>query len=120
MYIPDKRKTHQIEFNDFNQSCGMALDPENEWAKLADALPWNRMEAKYAMMFSSKTGRPAIPFRVALGILIIQKRKNLSDRAVVKEVQENPYLQYFLGLHRFTHVTPSLLVAFRKTAAHSQ
>ena len=117
MYIPDKRKTHQIEFNDFNQSCGMALDPENEWAKLADALPWNRMEAKYAMMFSSKTGRPAIPFRVALGILIIQKRKNLSDRAVVKEVQENPYLQYFLGLHRFTHeqvVTPSLLVAFRK------
>ena len=50
------------------------------------------MEAKYVAMFPSKTGRPATPFRMALGVLIIQKRKKLSDRDVIKEIQENPYL----------------------------
>lgn len=30
MYIPDKRKNSQITLFDFNQSCGMQLDPENE------------------------------------------------------------------------------------------
>ena len=117
MYIPEKRQNHQISISDFNQSCGMELDSNNEWIKLADAIPWHKMEKKYASMFPSKTGHPATPFRMALGILIIQKRKKLSDRAVIKEIQENPYLQYFIGLDSFTHeqvVTPSLLVSFRK------
>lgn len=117
MYIPESRKNHQITLFDFNQSCGMELDPENEWIRLAHAIPWSRMEVKYAAMFPSKTGHPATPFRMALGILIIQKRKKLSDRAVIKEIQENPYLQYFLGMEKFSHeapVKPAVLVSFRK------
>ena len=39
MYIPEKRKNRQITLFDFNQSCGMELDPDNEWIKLAHALP---------------------------------------------------------------------------------
>ena len=93
MYIPEKRKNRQITLFDFNQSCGMELDPNNERIKLAHAIPWSKMEAKYVAMFPSKTGHPATPFRMALGVLIIQKRKKLSDRAVIKEIQENPYLQ---------------------------
>lgn len=117
MYIPDKRKNSQITLFDFNQSCGMQLDPENEWIRLAHAIPWSRMEVKYAALFPSKTGHPATPLRMALGILIIQKRKKLSDRAVLKEIQENPYLQYFIGMERFSHeppVKPTVLVSFRK------
>ena len=117
MYIPQKRKNRQITLFDFNQSCGMELDPDNEWIKLAHAIPWSRMEKKYAAMFPSRTGRPATPFRMALGVLIIQKRKKLSDRAVIKEIQENPYLQYFIGMERFCHeapIRPSVLVSFRK------
>ena len=106
MYIPEKRKNRQITLFDFNQSCGMELDSNNEWIKLAHAIPWSKMEAKYVAMFPSKTGRPATPFRMALGVLIIQKRKKLSDRAVIKEIQENPYLQYFLGMEKFSHQTP--------------
>jgi len=36
---------------------------------------------------------------------------------LIKEIQENPYLQYFLGMERFSHaapVKPSVLVSFRK------
>lgn len=117
MYIPEKRQNHQISISDFNQSCGMELDSHNEWVKLADVIPWNKMEKKYASMFPSKTGHPATPFRMALGILIIQKRKKMSDRAVIKEIQENPYLQYFIGLDSFTYeqvVIAPLIVSFWK------
>lgn len=117
MYIPEKRKNHQITLFDFNQSCGMELDPHNEWIRLAHMIPWAKMEIRYAAMFPSKTGHPAAPLRTALGVLIIQKRKKLSDRAVIKEIQENPYLQYFIGMERFSHeapVKPTVLVNFRK------
>lgn len=117
MYIPENRKNRQITLFDFNQSCGMELDSANEWIRLAHAIPWGRMETKYAAMFPSRTGHPATPFRMALGILIIQKRKKLSDRAVIKEIQENPYLQYFIGREKFSHeapVKPTVLVSFRK------
>ena len=95
----------------------MRLDPENEWVRLAHAIPWEKMEIRYAALFPSKTGHPATPLRMALGILVIQKRKKLSDRAVIKEIQENPYLQYFIGMERFSHeppVKPTALVSFRK------
>ena len=117
MYIPEKRQNHQISLFDFNQSCGMELDPDNEWIRMAHTIPWLRMEKRYAAMFPSKTGHPATPFRMALGILIIQKRKKLSDRSVIKEIQENPYLQYFIGMEKFSHkapVKPTVLVNFRK------
>ncbi len=39
MYIPEKRRNHQISLFDFNQSCGMELDINNEWIKLAHAIP---------------------------------------------------------------------------------
>ena len=108
---------NQISFLDFNQSCGMQLDPENEWVKLADRIPWDRAEQMYAVMFPSATGRPAAPLRMALGSLIIKQRKDVSDRKLLKEIQESPYLQYFIGLKRFQHEAPftaPALVSFRK------
>lgn len=107
----------QISFYDFNQSCGMQLDPDNEWVQLAARIPWDRAELMYAAMFPSDTGRPAAPLRVALGSLIIKQRKNLSDRKLLKEIQESPYLQYFIGLGQFRHEAPftaPALVSFRK------
>ena len=108
---------HQVSFFDFNQSCGMQLDPSNEWIQLAERIPWGECEKMYAEMFPSKTGNPALSVRVALGSLIIKQRKKLSDRAVVKEIQENPYLQYFIGFTSFQKEEPftaPVLVYFRK------
>ena len=108
---------HQVSFFDFNQSCGMQLDPSNEWIRLAERIPWGSCEKMYAEMFPSKTGNPALSVRVALGSLIIKQRKKLSDRAVVKEIQENPYLQYFIGYPAFQKEEPftaPVMVYFRK------
>lgn len=102
---------------DFNQSCGMQFDPENEWIKLEHAVPGNKMEVTYAALFPSRTGHPATPLRMALGMLVIKKRKKFSDQAVIKGNQETPYLQYFVGMERFSHESPAkpvVLVSFRK------
>lgn len=110
-------KNRQITFFDFNQSCGMQLDTNNEWVILADRIPWDVIETEYAAMFPSKTGHPAYPLRVALGSLLIQSRKHLPDRKLVKEITENPYLQYFIGHESFESTRPfepSTLVLFRK------
>ena len=107
----------QSSFDDFNQSCGMQLDPSNDWIRLARRIPWRKWEASYAALFPSRRGRPAVPLRMALGALLVQKRLALSDRKLVKAVSENPYLQYFLGLPAFSPKSPfkpTVLVAIRK------
>ena len=117
MYQPKNRENHQISISDFNQSCGFQLDSSNEWVILADRIPWNEMEADYISLFPSRRGRPAIPYRMALAVRIIQKVKKLSDRKLIKELNENPYLQYFMGLPAYipdVPIKPTVLVDLRK------
>ncbi len=116
MYKSTPKET-QICFTDFNESCGMQLDEKNEWCVLAKTINWATAEAKYAQMFPSRRGRPAISLRMALGALIIQKREGLSDRNLIKKITENPYYQIFMGFTSFSKKPPftaPILVAFRK------
>ena len=72
MYKPAVNR--QLAFDDFNQSCGMQLDPRNEWCILAGRIDWSAAETRYAACFKSGKGHPAVPLRQAMGALIIQKR----------------------------------------------
>ena len=98
--------TVQISFYDFNQDLGFQLSEDNEWVKLAQIIPWSEIEELYQEHFPSNTGNVAKSARMVLGSLIIQKRKKLSDRALVKEITENPYLQFFIGIARFQTEAP--------------
>lgn len=115
MYKFDRYR--QLGLADFNQPLGLKMNPENRWVKKAASIPWDEIEVKYAELFPSTTGMPAKPLRTALGSLIIQKQLKFTDRELVEEITENPYLQYFIGLPGFTTeapFVPSLLVEFRK------
>ena len=94
------------------------LNPENRWCQLAAMIPWDIVEERYIEALGNlNTGQKAYSVRLALGTLIIQNKKNLSDRDTVDEITENPYLQYFIGLPGFIQerlFDPSLLVHFRK------
>lgn len=79
-------KEQQLTLDGFNQSCGMKLNPKDEYVILADMIDWAAVEAEYSALFKSRRGRPAASARMALGSLIIQKRANLSDRKLVKEI----------------------------------
>jgi len=62
-------------------------------------------------------GAPALPFRMALGSLIIKERLGISARETVEQIKENPYLQYFIGQTYYSNEAPydaSLLVKFRE------
>jgi hypothetical protein len=54
---------------------------------------------------------------MVLGSLIIQMRMGFSDRDLVKQIMENPYYQFFIGLDEFQQTAPfvpTLLVEWRK------
>lgn len=107
----------QHAFLDFNQPLGLHMNPKNRWIKMADSIPWDVFEKKYASLFKSKTGNVAKPLRMALGSLIIQTKYQYSDRELIEQLSENPYYQYFIGLPGYQEDAPieaSVLVSFRK------
>ena len=97
---------------------GVELDPTNTWVKIAEMIPWEAFEAKYAESFEgSTTGNQAKPARMAIGTLIVKERYRFSDDDILEEIRMNPYLQYFIGLPEFTHEAPfdqSVITRFRK------
>ena len=117
MYRASDFDHKQLSLHHFNQSCGMQLDLTNDWFRNANRLPWEAWESLYAALFPGTKGNVAKPCRMALGSLIIQMRMGFSDRDLVKQIQENPYYQFFIGLDEFQTAlpfTPPLLVTWRK------
>ena len=99
------RINQQITLTEFIFPYGK-LDPTNRWVKIADMIPWEKYEKRYAEQFCEDNGAPAVPFRMAMGTLIIKQRTGHSDDETLQNIMENPYLQYLIGLHEFTQETP--------------
>ena len=101
------RRGQQSFLDDIRSFGGVELDPDNEWVKLAEAIPWDEFETDYAASFSGAAiGNPAKPARMALGTLLIKRHYHFSNEDTVNEVQMNPYLQFFIGLMEFTYKAP--------------
>ena len=117
MYKSPDYDYEQLSFINFNTTCGLQLDSNNEWIRLSKSLPWRAWETLYSAMFPSPTGNVAKTCRMVMGSLIIQLRMGYTDRDLVAQIQQNPYYQYFIGLEAFQHdapFNPSLLVFWRK------
>ena len=107
----------QLSIEEFHAPFGGKLDPNNRWVALANIIPWEPLENRYAPLFSATTGAPAKPFRMAFGALYVQQRLGVTDRETVELITESPYLQFFIGLsgYQFTHpFDASMMVHFRK------
>ncbi len=117
-----KPDVNQLAFEDFVLPFGGQLRSENRWVILAKHISWEVVEAAYAQQFSQEDlGSPAKSSRLALGALILKERLGVTDRELVAQIAENPYLQYFLGLTAYQHEAPfhhSLLTTFRKRFTH--
>jgi hypothetical protein len=93
------------------------LSQDNRWVIMSNLIPWEEFEEEYAQNFAEDIGAPALPFRMALGSLIIKDKLGISDRETVEQIKENPYLQYFIGQRFYSNEAPfdaSLLVKFRE------
>ncbi len=107
----------QLKFENFQTPFDHHLKPGNKWVKLAQAIPWDACAKIYHRFLDAKQGAPSLDTRLVLGAIIIKHMKGLSDRDVVSEIQENVYLQYFVGFSSFNPEAafdPSLFVTIRK------
>ena len=58
---------------------------------------------------------------MVVGALIVKHVEKLSDEKTIQAIQENPYMQYLLGLEKFTEkpvFVPELFVLVRKRLDH--
>jgi IS5 family transposase len=101
----------------FDTPFDQHLDKNNRWVKLAALIPWDSIVNIYvSRLRNKKIGADSINPRVAIGALIIKHLNSLSDRETVLQIQENVYLQYFIGYSSFCNEAPfdaSLFVEFR-------
>ena len=98
------------------------LSKSNRWVKLADNLPWDKIEKEYNKhLRNSHNGAGNKPARMVVGALIVKHVEGLSDEKTIQAIQENPYMQYLLGLPKFTEkpvFVPELFVLVRKRLDH--
>lgn len=108
----------QYKLVGFETPFSQKLNPTNRWVILADRIPWDILVNVYNdQLNNKKTGADGINARVAIGAVIIKQYCDLSDRETVQQIQENMYMQYFIGYSSFSDeppFDPSLFVDFRK------
>ena len=76
-----------------------------------------RLAESYYRGFAADRGRPMKDARLVIGAVIIKHKLCLSDVETVQQIQENPYLQFFVGLPGYQTAEPfvsSLFVEIRK------
>jgi len=109
---------NQITIEGFETPFSRLLNPNNRWVVLARKIPWDLLVGTYqSKMGNNNTGADGINPRVAIGSMIIKHICDLSDRETVQQIQENMYMQYFIGYSSFSDEAPfdpSLFVDFRK------
>jgi hypothetical protein len=108
---------NQLVLAGFETPFAQKLTSENRWIKMSQAIPWDKIVGLYDNLFKSLEGRPPISGRVILGAMMIKHIESLTDRGTIQHIQENMFMQYFLGYSSFTNEAPfsdTLFVEIRK------
>jgi len=107
----------QLTIAEFDWPFDTVLDKHNRWVKLAECIPWDELAESYYRGVATDRGRPLKDARLVIGAVIIKHKLCLSDVETVQQTQENPYMQFFVGLPGYQPTppfVPSLFVEIRK------
>ena len=77
----------------------------HELVRLAQTIDWGWIDRELAECFSEQ-GRPALPTRFMVGLLLLKQTYGLSDEQVCDRWVHDPYFQYFTGTEFFAHEFP--------------
>ena len=100
----------------FRMRLDQMVNMSHELIILAKEVDWNWIENELKDSYSEE-GRPSIPIRTMVGMLLLKQLHNQSDESVLARWVENPYWQYFTGEQYFLHrppFDPTDFVYFRK------
>jgi transposase, IS5 family len=100
-------KKHQTTgSNDlFRARLDQIIDMRHALVQVAAMIDWKWIDAEIAPLYSDQ-GRPGIPARFAIGLLILKHIYGLSDEGVCERWVYDPYFQYFTGEEFFQHRFP--------------
>jgi IS5 family transposase len=87
-------KTPQLSI--FDTPLKRFINLEHELCILSEQIDWDSIEKDFSVYFS-EIGRPSVPVRRMIGLLMLKHIYNLSDEAIVDRWIENPYWQFFSG-----------------------
>jgi len=87
-------KTPQL--NIFDTPLERFINLDHELCILSKQIDWDSIEKEFSVYYS-EIGRPSVPIRRMIGLLLLKHIYNLSDEAIVDRWIENPYWQYFSG-----------------------
>lgn len=109
-----RKKKNQIEL--FRSRLDNMISTRHELVVLSGEIDWNWIEKELSTFYSDQ-GRPSVPIRTIVGMLLLKQLFNESDESVLHRWIENPYWQYFTGETYFQHQAPfdpTDFVYFRK------
>ena len=93
------------------------IDMNHELVLLSRQIDWDEVESEFAAYYCADNGRPSVPIRTMVGMMLLKSLYNLSDEGVVARWLENPYMQYFTGEKVFQKrppMNPIDMTKFRK------
>ena len=105
------RNKRQLEI--FEVPIERLISKKHELVIGADHIDWETLEDQFKS-FYSPTGRPSVPPRKIIGMMLLKERFSLSDEKVLKIWPENPYWQYFCGEVNFQKLKPFSLSELRR------
>jgi IS5 family transposase len=101
---PKQRETSKSD-DLFRARLEQVINPKHELVRLAAEIDWTWIDGEIAPLYSEH-GRPAVPTRFMIGLLLLKHIYALSDEDVCERWVENPYFQFFTGEEFFQHAFP--------------
>src|SRR5262250_572305 len=101
---PKQRETSKSE-DLFRARLDQIINPKHELVRLAAEIDWTWIDGEIAPLYSEH-GRPAVPTRFMIGLLMLKHIFALSDEEVCARWADSPYFQYFTGEEFFQHAFP--------------
>ena len=111
-----KKLPRQPQLQMFKTILVNFINPQHELCLLAKKIDWESLEKEFAPLYG-EVGRPSIPIRTIVGLLLVKQIYNLGDETVMDRYIDSPYVQHFCGEIYFQYdypFDPSDFVHFRK------
>ncbi|MBD9453932.1 IS5 family transposase [Rhizobium sp. RHZ02] len=97
----ERRQTGEQDL--FRSRLVQIINMKHELVRLAQAIDWPVLEARFGTVHSDGAGMPPLPTRLMAGLAILKHTFNLSDKALCERWVESPYFQYLCGEEFFRH-----------------
>ena len=121
MTPPKPKSLHQSEM--FRIALDYACRPDHPLMKLAEQIPWEMFEDHFEELYCPDNGRPSLPIRMMLRLLLLKHTRGISDEEVVEWWLNSPYVQIFCGETHFqqeSQLDASSLSRFRMRIGDSR